>query len=134
MEKVEMPASGRLSWLGSVTSLLAVVACYGTVAAVALLSVIGVGVDLDEALLITIITGLLAVALLGMTYSFRLHRFSGPLLVSVAAAGLLAWVFYGTYSQVLEIVGFGGLIVASVWDIGAKRRTCGVKRQASSTT
>lgn len=97
----EAPTSERLSWLGSATSLLAVMTCYGTLAAVALLSLVGVSVDLSEGLLIKIITGLLVVALLGMTYSFRLHRSPGPLVLSVAAAGLLVWVFYGTYSHVL---------------------------------
>ena len=134
MKSSEAPTSERLSWLGSVTGLLAVVTCYGTLAAVGLLSVIGVGVDLDEGLFVKIITGLLVVALLGMTYSFRLHRFPGPLVLSVAAAGLLAWVFYGTYSQVLEVVGFGGLVVASVWDFRVKRRAGTATCAPSSTT
>ena len=128
MRIIETPISERLSWLGSLTSLLAVVTCYGTLAAVALLSVMGVSVGLNEGLFIKIITGLLVVALLGMAYSFRTHRHPAPLVLSVAAAAVLVWVFYGTYSQLLEIVGFGGLVVASVWDIRIKKRTCSVER------
>ena len=124
MRNAEAPTSERLSWLGSVTSLLAVVACYGTLAVIALLSIIGVSVDLNEGLFIKIVSGLLVVALLGMAYSFRLHRHPGPLVLSVAAAALLGWVFYGMYAQVLEIIGFGGLVVASVWDFRAKKRAC----------
>lgn len=133
MKSAESRISDRLSWLGSVTSLLAVATCYGTLVAVVLLSAIGVSVDLNEGLFVRIVTGLLVVALFGMTYSFRLHRSPGPLVLSVAAAGLLIWVFYGTYSQVLEIIGFVGLVVASIWDFRVKRRTGASKCETTST-
>lgn len=114
----------RLSWLGPATSLLAVAACYGTLATVALLSLIGVSVDINEASLVKLITALLILALLGMGYSFHLHRHPGPLLLSAAAVIVLFWVFYGSYSKPLELIGFGGFIVASVWDFRAKKRAC----------
>ena len=117
----------RFSWLGSVTSLLAVVACYGTLAAVALLSLLGVGVDISEATLVKLITALLILALLGMSYSYRLHRHPGPLLLSVVAAALLFWVFYGIYLKSLELTGFACLIVASVWDFRVKKKICSTK-------
>lgn len=114
----------RLSWLGSVTSLLAVATCYGTLAAVTLLSLIGVSVEIDESTLVILITGLLILALLGMVYSWRIHRHPGPLLLSLGAAALLLWVFYGSYSKPLELTGFALLVVASVWDFRAKKRVC----------
>ena len=114
----------NLSWLGSVTSLLAVATCYGTLAAVTLLSLVGVSVDFDEATLVKLITGLLVLALLGMVYSWRIHRHPGPLLLSLSAAALLLWVFYGSYSKPLELTGFALLVVASVWDFRAKKRVC----------
>jgi len=120
------PPPMRLSWLGSITSLLAVGACYGTLGAVALLSLLGVNVDLDEGRLVILITVLLVVALLGMAYAYRFHHHPGPLLLSLGAASLLAWVFYGTYSKPLELAGFGGLVVASVWDLRAKKRACSI--------
>ena len=115
----------RLSWLGSATGLLAVAACYGTLGAVALLSMIGISVDIDEATLTTLITALLVVALLGMAYSWRLHRQPGPLLLGVAAALILLWVFFAEYSSVGETMGFALLIIASLWDLRAKKRCCG---------
>jgi len=114
----------RFGWLGTATSLLAVGACYGTLGAVALLSLLGVSVDIDEALLVKWVTGLLILALAGMVYSYRIHRHPGPLLLSLAAAALLFWVFYGSYSQALELTGFGLLVVASIWDFRAKKRAC----------
>lgn len=134
MQSDASPKSGRLSWLGSVTSLLAVATCYGTLAVVALLSVVGVSVDLDEGLFVRIVTVLLVLALSGMVYSFRLHRHPGPLVLSVAAAALLIWVFYGSYSQVLEIAGFVGLVAASLWDFRAKRRAGAAKCDTGSAS
>ncbi len=112
------------SWVGSVTSLLAVVTCYGTLATVALLSLIGVSIEIDEGLLMKLITGLLVLALAGMVYSYRVHRHPGPLLLSIASATLLLWVFYGSYSKPLELTGFSALLIASVWDFRAKKRVC----------
>ncbi|HEC97480.1 MAG TPA: MerC family mercury resistance protein [Nitrospirae bacterium] len=120
----------RLSWLGSATSLVAVVACYGTVAAVALLSLVGVSVKLDESFMVKLITGLLILALLGMGNSFRLHRHAGPLLLSLAAAAVLFWVFYGSYSKPLELTGFAVLLAASVWDFRVKKRSCVCSEEA----
>ena len=114
----------RLSRLGTVTSLLAVATCYGTLAAVALLSLIGVSVEIDEGMLVKLITGLLVLALSGMGYSYRLHRHPGPLLLSLAAAALLLWVFYGSYSRPLELAGFAALVIAAVWDFRVKKRVC----------
>ena len=114
----------KLSWLGSATSLLAVAACYGTLAAVSLLSLIGVSVDIDEAVMVRFITALLIVALLGMLYSWRSHRHPGPLLLSMSAATLLLWVFYGSYSKPLELTGFALLVIASIWDFRTKKRAC----------
>jgi len=112
------------AWLGSVTGLLAVTTCYGTLAVVALLSVIGISIEIDEGLLVKLISGLLVLVLVGMGYSYRLHRHPGPLLLSMASAAVLVWVFYGSYSKPLELIGFLTLAIASVWDLRAKKRIC----------
>jgi len=112
------------SWIGSVSSLLAVLTCYGTLSTVALLSVIGISVEIDEGLLVKLFTGFLVVALTGMGYSFRTHRHPGPLLLSIASAALLLWVFYGSYSKPMEMTGFIALVIASLWDFRAKKRAC----------
>lgn len=117
-------AETRFAWVGSVTGLLAVATCYGTLAAVALLSAVGIGVNIDEGFLTKFISGLLILVLAGMGYSYRVHRHPGPLLLSVASAALLVWVFYGSYSKPLELTGFIALVVASVWDFRAKKRVC----------
>lgn len=114
----------RYGWVGSVTGLLAVATCYGTLAATALLSTIGIGIKIDEGLLVKLISGLLVLVLAGMGYSYHVHRRPGPLLLSFVSAALLLWVFYGSYSKPLESAGFVMLAVASIWDFRAKKRVC----------
>lgn len=119
-----MPRTSSLASVASAGSLLAVVSCYGTLGIVALLSVVGISVHLNEALMARILTIVLAVALLGMLHSCRLHRDLRPFLLSAASAALLLWVFYGWDSRSLEALGFAGLVSASLWDLRAKHRAC----------
>ncbi len=112
------------SWVGTATSLLAVVACYGTLAVVALLPIVGISIEIDEGIMVKLVSGILILALAGMAYSCRMHRHPGPLLLSFASAALLIWVFYGSYSKPLELIGFAVLMVASVWDFRVKKRAC----------
>lgn len=112
------------SKLGYIASLFAAITCYGTIASIALLSFVGISVDVDWALLIKIITILLAFALLNMVYSWHLHKNVIPLLLSVIAIGVLIWVFYGPYSRLLEFIGFFLLMVASILDFRSKKKIC----------
>lgn len=117
----------RFASIGSLSGLLAVTACYGTLAAVALLSLIGINVDLDEDLMVKLISGLLVLVLAGMAYSFRVHRHPGPLLLSIASAAVLVWVFFVSYSKVLEMGGFAILLLASLWDWRLKKQSCAAR-------
>jgi hypothetical protein len=54
-------------------------------------------------------------------------------MLSLGAAALLLWVFYGSYSKSLELTGFALLVVASVWDFRAKKRVCTDSCHAEST-
>lgn len=118
------PQNTRFAWLGPVMGLLAVTACYGTLAVVALLSVVGISVQIDEGLMTRLVSGMLVLVLFGMGYSYRLHRNPGPLLASMATSTLLLWVFFGSYSKHLELAGFVVLGIASIWDFRAKKRVC----------
>jgi hypothetical protein len=79
----------RLASLAPAASLLAVAFCYGTLGVVALLSIVGVAVPLNEALLAHILTAVLIIAVLGLLYAFRVHRDIKPLLLGAASAALL---------------------------------------------
>lgn len=118
------PEKMRFVWLGPAMGLIAVVSCYGTLAAVALLSVVGVSVEIDEALMVKLVSVMLVLVLIGMGYSCKLHRQPGPLVLTLIAAALLLWAFFIDYSKYLEFSGFGVLSVASIWDFRIKKRVC----------
>lgn len=122
--------SMRFAWLGPVMGLLAVSACYGTLTAVALLSVVGISVHIDEGMMSRLVSGMLLLVLFGMGYSFHLHRNRWPLLVSIAAAALLLWTYFVGYSRPLELAGFILLGISSIWDFRAKKRACAACGQA----
>lgn len=123
-KRVGPSRKSRLGAVASMGGLLAVATCYGTLGIVALLSVVGVTVHMNEVLMTRIVTGVLVIALLGLGYSFRVHRSIGPLLIGLASAVLLLWVFYGRYTRPLEALGFIGLVTASAWDFRAKHLAC----------
>ena len=72
------------------------------------------------------IQAMVLVAFLGDVLAYRQHRQRGPLLVGIAAAGIVFFAYYGYYHVALVYVGLLGLTVAAVWNIIAKRRcsTC----------
>ena len=114
----------RFASIGSLSGLLAVIACYGTLAAVALLSLIGINIHLDEALMVKLVSGLLLLALAGMGHSFSMHRHPGPLLLSIVSATVLIWVFFVSHTKALEMSGFAMLLLASLWDWRLKKQSC----------
>ena len=65
---------------------LAVLSCYGTTPLIALLSLLGASLALDEAVWAAVISVLAALAALAIAVSYRRHRIVGPTLA--AAAGL----------------------------------------------
>lgn len=118
------PQGMRFAWLGPVMGLLAVAACYGTLATVALLSIVGISVRIDEGLMTRLVSGMLVLVLFGMGYSYRLHRNRLPLLTALVASTLLLWAFFVSASKHLELAGFVVLGAASILDFRAKKRIC----------
>jgi mercuric ion transport protein len=100
-------------------SAVALVCCAGVAPALGLVSAIGLGFLLKDAVLIPLLVVALAVTAWGLRQGRRCHGRNGPL-----ALGLLASVITvaGLFISVpLAIVGFGALLVSSVWNILAVR-------------
>ena len=79
-----------------------------------LLSLIGINLEIEDSVMVKLVSALLVIALAGMAYSFSKHRNPGPLMLSIAAAALLLWVFFAAYSKPFELIGFALLILASI--------------------
>lgn len=101
--------------------LLAVLACYGTLALIAALSLLGITLVVHEGAWAAAIVSfsLLAAAVVGL--GMRRHRSVGPLVPALAGAGLIIYVMFSSYSRVIEIAGFALLGLATFWDFRLRR-------------
>lgn len=117
-----MDGSSKLSWFPRAATALAVLSCYGTTALIALLSLLGVSFALDEGAWATVISIFAALAAVAIAVSYRRYRIIGPAVVAALGLALILWVMYGSYSRVIELVGFALLIAATLWDWRAGAR------------
>lgn len=107
---------------GTVALVLSIVACYGTLAAVALLSALGVTLSVNTGLWAgaIVLFALLATAVVGL--GFRRHHALAPLVPALAGTALLAYVMFVRFDRVLELVSFVLLAAAVYWDYRLRGR------------
>lgn len=99
---------------GVIALALALTACYGTLAALAMLSLFGVTLALDPvawAGTILLFAVLAAVAVAG---GYRRHRSAPPSALAFGGVALVGYALVGSYSLALELAGFA-LLAAAVW-------------------
>ncbi len=112
----------RLGRYSGIAVVLSVVACYGTLALVAVLSLAGVTMSVHEGAWAAVIVGLAWTAVLAMGVNIQRHRSFAPFVLSGIGALLVSWVMIVDYSRVLEVTGFALLIVAALWDRQLRKR------------
>jgi predicted membrane protein len=103
-------------WAAPLATLFALIACYGTVAVIALLGLLGITIALDEKIwagAIVILAGLAFVALL---FRWRRHRQLAPILFAATGFVLIAFVMLVSYQRIVELAGFILLSIGSLLD------------------
>lgn len=122
--------STRSSWLAGAGTILSILACYGTLALVAILSLIGVTLAVNVHVWAAAIVVFAVLALLGVALGYRFHRNFGPLIVATFGTLLIVLSIYGTRflsaraglnPHIVELSGFVALLLAAVWDWQLKR-------------
>jgi peptidoglycan biosynthesis protein MviN/MurJ (putative lipid II flippase) len=113
----------RLGRYSGIAVVLSIVACYGTLLLVAVLSLAGVTMAIHEGAWAAVIVVLVWIAVLAMGVNIYRYRNFGPFILSDIGALLVSWVMLVDYSRAMENVGFAMLIVAAFWDRHLKRRT-----------
>jgi rhodanese-related sulfurtransferase len=104
------------SWVPGAATALAILSCYGTAAAIGLLSLLGVSLALDEGIWAGAISVFATLAAIAIAASYRRHRIVGPTAIAALGLGLILWVMFGSYSRAVELAGFVLLIAATLWD------------------
>lgn len=112
----------RRGFLGMLAIALALLSCYGTLAAAALLGALGIGLALDEAVWAGAIALFSLLTVGAVAAGIRRHRAPGPAALAVAAAGVIHYVLLVDYDALVELAGFVALAGAVWWDIRLRRR------------
>lgn len=102
---------------GVVAALLPSVACPACWPAYAgLLSSVGLGAFLNGPYLMAIVVGSLVLSMTTLAYKARARRGFGPLILGGVATGLIIMTRVMEVSSLVQWIGAGCLIVASVWN------------------
>lgn len=109
-------AANRPDWLGLAASLMAVAACYGTLAVLATLSLMGVTLTLHEGAWAGAIVFFSLLALAGVALGRQQHGRFAPTALALAGATLIVWVMFAQYDRLIELAGFALLLGAAIWD------------------
>jgi mercuric ion transport protein len=97
--------------------------CAGVTPVIGLVSALGLGFLLRDAIVVPVLVVGLGVTGWGLWQGRQCHRRNGPLVAGLVAGfvtvgGIVAWV-------PLAFVGFVGVIVASLWNLAAVRACLG---------
>lgn len=106
---------------GTVSLVGAMTACYGTLAMVGLLSMLGVGLAINETIWAGAIIAFAVIACGVIALGARKHGSLKPLALAVAGAGILIYTMYINYSAITEAVGFVVLGIATYFDYDLRR-------------
>jgi arsenite methyltransferase len=112
----------RRGLAGSAALAVALLSCYGTLAAVGLLSLAGVGAALNDAAVAGAVLVFAALAALAVAMGRTLHGTFAPLGLALGGVALLAYVMLVDYRMSVEAVGFALLAGAVLWDRRLRRR------------
>jgi SAM-dependent methyltransferase len=106
----------RRGLAGTLVLVLAMLSCYGTLAAIAILSLLGVTLAVNDAAVAGAIVffAVLAAALIG--FGIRKHGSAAPLVVAIAGAATVSFALLVAYHWAVELTGFLLLAAAAFWD------------------
>lgn len=105
----------RRWWPGACT-ILSIVACYGALAAVGLLSLMGIAMTIEPGVQAVVISAFAMLAAAALFAGYRRHRVFWPFVLGMLGAALILWAMFGSYNRVVEAAGFMALIAAAIWD------------------
>ncbi|MEX0731759.1 MAG: MerC family mercury resistance protein [Aquisalimonadaceae bacterium] len=112
----------RRGFMGVASMAMAVLACYGTLAALGLLALLGMSLALDETIWAGAIAAFSVLTVLAIAPGVLQHRAFGPAALAVAGAGAILYAVLANYNALVELAGFILLGGSVWWDIRLRRR------------
>ncbi|PXY00017.1 MerC family mercury resistance protein [Halomonas sp. LBP4] len=112
----------RRGLLGIAALCLALVSCYGTLALVGLLPLLGIGLALDEGAWALAIAAFVLLTLATLAAGIRRHHAFGPTLLATAGSATILYALFVDYRASVELAGFVLLAAAALWDLRQRRR------------
>jgi len=110
-------------WLAAMATAFSLIACYGTLAAIAVLGALGVTIALNEAIWAGAIVLFAALALVALVFRWRRHRQNSPIVLAGIGFLLIAFAMVISYESIVELAGFAFLCAGTFvdWRIGRGR-------------
>ncbi|MCL7944159.1 MerC family mercury resistance protein [Marinobacter sp. ATCH36] len=112
----------RRGFLGVAALMLALISCYGSLAAVAILAALGAGITLSPGLWAGTIAVFTLLATLLIATGFRRHRSVGPAFLASIGMALVLYALFIDYGVIIEFIGFVFLAGAAGRDLYLRRR------------
>lgn len=109
------------NWLSRTSAFFSIVACYGTLAVIAMLGSLGVSLTLNEFIWAGTIIVFALISVFGLFLGLRLHHKYWPLLLGCVGTGFIVYVMTIDYHLTIEILGFISLGLAVIWDWKIRR-------------
>jgi len=114
---------GRLSdWMAPAAAALSLLACYGTLAAVGLLGVLGVAITLDETVWASTIVVFAWLALVALWAGRRRHGSFRPISLAAIGVGMITSTMMVDYERIIELTGFAFIGIGTFLDWRTRRR------------
>lgn len=117
-----MVMDGHLNKVGLAGSFFTLLCCLGFGPLIALLSALGAGFLINDAVLAPLLIVFLVIGGIGLGLTYRRHRHKGPLLVHLSGGAAVFEFTFVAFVAPLVWLGITGLVAASVWDFVIGRR------------
>ncbi|MDK8464833.1 MerC family mercury resistance protein [Marinobacter sp. SS13-12] len=112
----------RRGFLGVAALVLALLSCYGALAAVGMVTALGLGMALNPGLWAGTIGLFTILAMVFIAAGFRRHRSVTPAALALIGSVLVLYALFVNYGVITELTGFVFLIGAATRDLNLRRR------------
>lgn len=106
----------KIKHLSGIATVLSFLACYGTLAAVTLLAMIGLSLPVNATVWTGAIVAFAALAVISLVISYWNHRKPWPLAIGLVGFSALTYALLVHYNCVIELFGFIALAGAAFLD------------------